>query len=243
MILTDQSLCDLYLKDLEFTKITYNNIEHPKVKKIGSWKQFRPITKHAGHHPIPLDGSVRVWTWSDQHFGHKNIIRYTGRPFDNVEQMNQTLVDNYLANVSIGDIVIFGGDVIFGNHSIFNEMFEMFPGYKILILGNHDLRHGAYTHLAFDEIVLSKVMYYRLPNGNYINIAYTHIPITQRPTDIEQHTLFFHGHIHQKITNKDHDVNVCVEHTNYSPVLMTERIDMWVNWFERNNQPMTGFPK
>lgn len=34
----------------------------------------------------------QVWFISDTHFGHENIIRFCGRPFRDVEEMNAELI-------------------------------------------------------------------------------------------------------------------------------------------------------
>jgi calcineurin-like phosphoesterase family protein len=35
----------------------------------------------------------KVWFTSDHHFGHRNIIAYVKRPFENVHDMDEFLVD------------------------------------------------------------------------------------------------------------------------------------------------------
>jgi calcineurin-like phosphoesterase family protein len=55
----------------------------------------------------------RIWFYSDPHFFHHNIIRFTNRPYQNVEEMNQDLVHRFNSKVGKEDKVIFVGDMFF----------------------------------------------------------------------------------------------------------------------------------
>lgn len=76
---------------------------------------------------------------ADPHFGHTNIIRLCKRPFETVEQMNETLIDNWNSIVSPGDNVYLLGDVFL--HMTQKEALKLrrnLNGSIHLILGNHD---------------------------------------------------------------------------------------------------------
>lgn len=61
-------------------------------------------------------GSMRMKAWliSDTYFDHKNIIKYTGRPFRLVDEMNETMRSNWNNAVRKNNIVCFLGDMSFG---------------------------------------------------------------------------------------------------------------------------------
>lgn len=87
----------------------------------------------------------KIWFTSDTHFGHENIIRFCNRPFDNIEEMNKTLIQNWNAVVKPDDIVFHLGDFAFGGSAIWNTTLDQLNGDIILIQGNHDrknLRQG-----------------------------------------------------------------------------------------------------
>ena len=69
------------------------------------------------------------------HFDHDNIIRLAGRPFGNVQEMNEALVERWNAKVRPNDYVYHLGDVAWSD---VNPWFDHLNGRKILILGNHD---------------------------------------------------------------------------------------------------------
>ena len=48
---------------------------------------------------------VTIYLTSDQHFNHKNIIKYCDRPFANTDYMNTEIIRNYNNIVKDDDIV------------------------------------------------------------------------------------------------------------------------------------------
>ena len=77
---------------------------------------------------------------ADTHFGHKNIIDYCKRPFRDVEEMNETLIDNWNSIVGKNDIVLHLGDFGMGDAVEWNRILERLNGRIYLVAGNHDLR-------------------------------------------------------------------------------------------------------
>ena len=86
------------------------------------------------------DGSGVFFT-SDSHFGHKNIIPMTNRPFADAEEMDNALIKNWNNVVGKNDIVFHLGDFCFGNPSKWKEVLEQLNGNIYLILGNHDFKN------------------------------------------------------------------------------------------------------
>ena len=75
---------------------------------------------------------------SDQHYGHKNIIKYANRPFSSVEEMNEALIRNHNNIVQPDDDVWFLGDFAFMQLSQVKTVLRRLNGTKRIVLGNHD---------------------------------------------------------------------------------------------------------
>lgn len=81
-----------------------------------------------------------IYFTSDTHFWHKNIIRpdYSNRPYNSIEEMNESFIDNWNKTVSNTDTIYHLGDVSFGNRESTGAILKRLNGKKILIKGNHD---------------------------------------------------------------------------------------------------------
>lgn len=90
--------------------------------------------------------SKNIWFISDTHFQHKNIALVftdakTGkrvRNFNSVQEMDETMIQNWNSVVKYGDIVYHLGDVFFGNAESADKILQRLNGEKKLIMGNHD---------------------------------------------------------------------------------------------------------
>jgi len=78
------------------------------------------------------------WVISDIHFWHKNVIRYSDRPFDSVEEMNETIIDNWNSKVKAQDIVFNLGDFAFCGTNKVIEILRRLNGTQYFTYGNHD---------------------------------------------------------------------------------------------------------
>ncbi|WP_183507352.1 metallophosphoesterase family protein [Methylobacterium brachythecii] len=86
---------------------------------------------------------MTIWFTSDHHFGHTNIIRFCGRPYSSVEEMDEALVERWNSVVGSNDEVWHLGD--FAHRCGPNRMREIFSSLRgravHLVLGNHDRKH------------------------------------------------------------------------------------------------------
>lgn len=82
----------------------------------------------------------RVFFTADTHFHHIGILGHTNRPFADVEEMNATLIANWNAKVSDGDLVFHLGDFLLYKNKLkdYEDLLVQLNGRIILIRGNHD---------------------------------------------------------------------------------------------------------
>ncbi len=79
---------------------------------------------------------------ADMHFGHENVLRFDDRPFSEIGQMDETLVQNWNARVTDDDTVYVLGDAFWKNEENSVKILPQLNGHKHLIQGNHDRVKG-----------------------------------------------------------------------------------------------------
>lgn len=57
---------------------------------------------------------MMIYYTSDLHFSHKNIILYCNRPFKDIDEMNECIIERWNNVIKPNDMVYLLGDVIMG---------------------------------------------------------------------------------------------------------------------------------
>lgn len=179
---------------------------------------------------------------SDLHFGHANIIGYSGRPFAKFWEMDRWLIEAWNDTVGADDVVWVLGDMCMGQLDRTLELVGRLNGDKHLVVGNHDrpFRHGAatsdtkrawerrYLDVGFCELYHGEV---RLDLESVGGVRVCHFPFrgdsqdndrfaTIRPVD--DGSVLLHGHVHEKWRKRDRMVNVGVDAWGGRPVSVPE---------------------
>ncbi len=157
---------------------------------------------------------MKKWFISDTHFSHTNIIKYGGRPFADIQEMDQSLIYNWNSCVGVDDQVFFLGDFGLGSIDHLHAICKQLKGSKVCILGNHDKNASWMTRIGFNVVLKSAF----LKIGQH-TVELIHIPSNLPPIHFQ-----LHGHVHEKRPSKviSNQLNLCVEVWDYKPV--SERV-------------------
>lgn len=175
--------------------------------------------------------SGRTWVYSDPHFYHGNICRFTKvdgsklRPWDCAEQMTEDMIRMYNEVVDDKDRVYILGDVAFSNRNMHRAVSRL-KGRKVLVPGNHEPTKMRQYFDLFDD-----VRGYVVKKG----FIMSHIPI--HPSSLSRWRLNIHGHLHansvkmvvnvkgdyiETNTEDERYYCACVEHTDFKPKLLDD---------------------
>lgn len=160
---------------------------------------------------------------SDLHLDHDNIIDYCDRPFDAVEAMNESLVENWNAVVDPDDVVLYGGDLTIRSSAAATlDWLDELHGEIVFLLGNHDNTViKSIDHVQFVEE-------FRFEHRG-VPFHAVHDPADgpSNPTG-----WLLHGHHHNNWPDKfpfvDHDerrVNFSVELLEYQPLAIDRLVE------------------
>lgn len=160
-----------------------------------------------------------IFVVSDTHFNHTNILGFKDkngkifRPFSNVSEMNETMIDRWNAVVRDEDIIYHLGDVYMTNGKHAAAILSRLRGRKRLLLGNHDNGKDQILQRHFQKIGIWRIW------PEY-GLVFSHIPMhaSSMQRDTSRDFVNVHGHIHQNDSPPGPYINVCVEKTNWGPV-------------------------
>lgn len=163
-----------------------------------------------------------IFLTSDTHFGHKNIIEYTNRPFQTVEEMDTALINNINNTVGEDDeLYILGDFCMNGGYEKRSRYRNMIKCKNVhLILGNHDTRLvDTFKPSPFE----SEQDYCELKYKD-TKFCLSHYPFLSW-NGRERNSIMCHGHIHSSYRNNHINLwqnirryDVGVDANDYTPV-------------------------
>ena len=151
---------------------------------------------------------------ADTHFGHKKILNYelSRSVFKSIEDMNETLIDNWNSVVTKNDRVFHLGDFCWGTKNL--HYASRLNGIKYLIAGNHDTAPTA-EYLKYFHKVLGCM--------SYKGAILTHMPIHEE--QFKRFTFNIHGHLHSSSLKDFCYINVSCEQQELSPCSWKQILD------------------
>lgn len=151
-----------------------------------------------------------IWFTSDTHFGHENIIRFCNRPYESLEEMDDTLLENINSLVKPHDTLYHLGDFAFNSHKQYRERIECKNVH--LVLGNHDKQKRQVY-----EALFSTVKNLSFVNWQCERIILCHYAM-RRWNGSHYGSWHLYGHSHGTLPGHGKSFDVGVDPNNYKPV-------------------------
>lgn len=172
---------------------------------------------------------MTTWFTGDPHHGHKNIIKYCGRPWKAIDKMDNDIIKNFNKLVSPGDTIYHLGDFcLFGSDRriFFDALMRKYRDDVIhhLILGNHDkLNPFMYVEVGFASVHTAL----EIKLKDY-NVVLCHDPSIY--SVVKDKDALICGHTHELFKTikrgSTHIINVGVDVWDFNPVHEKTIIDI-----------------
>jgi len=162
-----------------------------------------------------------IWFTSDSHLGHNNIRKHCNRPFDTIEDMDETIIKNWNEVVKPTDSVWHLGDYSWKSAGYYKRRLN---GDINLILGNHDYKRLSISDYKLFQSINSL---FEFKQGKDLSITLCHFAMRVWN---KSHFGSFHifGHSHGKLQPFGKSVDVGIDspwitgHIEYRPFHIDE---------------------
>lgn len=159
---------------------------------------------------------MTVFFTSDTHYGHTNILKYSKRPFDDIEEMREAFIENWNSVVRPGDLVYHLGDFAFTTPEEAANIARRLNGQKYLVFGNHDKRLRREVGFLNQWIWFKDFAEIKVSDQKIVLCHYPMLTWNQS----HRGSWNLHGHCHGSLPPDNHArrVDVGVDCWNYYPV-------------------------
>ena len=148
---------------------------------------------------------------ADEHYWHKNILKYCQRPFSSIEEMNETIIKNNNEVVTKNDFVIHGGDTTLLSRKVFqnSEILQKLNGNHIFLRGSHDYWLSKNTITRWEKLI----------EGQYVVVDHYAMRVWPRS---HYGSWQLYGHSHGSLPPLGNQVDMGVDNWNFYPVSFEE---------------------
>lgn len=171
----------------------------------------------------------KIYLTSDCHFNHNNILQYEAktRPFETIEEMNETIINNWNNVVSNEDTIYVLGDFFMGMLDGIDEILPRLNGHIVLVRGNHDTKNRI-TKFKEYGIEVKDIDYITYKDRFFI---LNHFPIENEAfykmiREDNSEVVWLYGHIHSNAPTGyvNGSFHVGVDTNNLTPISLE---DIW----------------
>lgn len=164
----------------------------------------------------------KIFFTSDTHFSHFNVIKYAKRPFVNVDEMNEEMINRWNAVVTKSDFVYHLGDFAFEkDEAKLIWIISRLNGEIHLIEGNHDNKMSSKVKKQFASISPFKELKVVDPDGwgGHQSVTLCHYALrTWNKSHFGSYSLFGHSHGSLPDDNNALSLDVGVDCWDFYPV-------------------------
>lgn len=182
--------------------------------------------------------SSGIFFTADSHWNHSKILDFCKRPFKDITEHDEKLIENWNSVVSPDDTVFHLGDFCFGSAQKIKEVRKRLNGHIYLIKGNHDRKNMQESTFSLFEDAVEQATILIDGRTVYLNhfpfLCFAHSNIETYGKD---YAIQLFGHIHSGPNSTSQDTSrsailyptqydVGVDNNNYFPVSWKEINDL-----------------
>ena len=168
-----------------------------------------------------------VYFIADPYFGHVNAIRLCNRPFETIEEMNETLIQNWNERIHGNDTVYIVGDMFFRCADP-EAILKRLHGKKHLLIGNHD---GSWIHKVDTTKYFQSVSHMLETSDGEHALTLCHYPLLS--WNHQKRAYMIYGHLHAntdvdympQIFSRPNMLNAGVDINGFKPVTFSELVE------------------
>ena len=173
-----------------------------------------------------------IWFTADLHLGHKNIIEYCNRPFDGVDSMNTTIINNWNECVQDDDDVYVLGDFTLLSHHWAAKYIDELHGNIHFIPGSHDAWMDKKNMFMSDRVNFLPPLYSFTWKDAIFVLCHYALRVWDRSHYGAYH---LYGHSHGRLLPLGRSMDVGVDAQKFFPIHI-ERVVSYLEVIEPHNK-------